>query len=122
MFCGPSKAFNCVQNFILLDKLKLYGTALVWFASYLSNRCKRVTKSCYFRQQDNKISILKANSNTDVEKIIEDTFERNYTFIGDNYSRALVTGVLATKLRRPDIGLVVKTAIVTTCHRAPGFN
>lgn len=106
MFCGPSKAFNWVQNVILLDKLKLYGTALVWFASYLSNRCKIVTKSCYFRQQDNKIAILKANSNTDVEKIIEDTIERNYTFIDDNYSRTLITGVLATELRRPDIGLV----------------
>ena len=41
IFLDPKKAFDCVNNDILITKLKLYGcreNTLCWFKSYLKNR------------------------------------------------------------------------------------
>jgi hypothetical protein len=41
MFCDLAKAFDCINNAILLAQLNLYGiqgTAANWFRSYLTNR------------------------------------------------------------------------------------
>jgi hypothetical protein len=46
MFCDLSRAFDCVDNELLLTKLKFYGVAGTthkWFQSYLSFRKQRVT-------------------------------------------------------------------------------
>jgi hypothetical protein len=45
IFCDLSKAFDCVNHEILLQKLKYYGIQdkiLDWFTSYLANRKQRV--------------------------------------------------------------------------------
>jgi hypothetical protein len=45
IFCDLSKAFNCVNHGILLDKLLYYGIhdmMMLWFKSYLENRNKKL--------------------------------------------------------------------------------
>jgi hypothetical protein len=45
IFCDLSKAFDCVNHQILLQKLKYYGTQdkiLGWFTSYLATGKQRV--------------------------------------------------------------------------------
>jgi hypothetical protein len=48
-FCDLSKAFDCVDHRILIEKIKFYGidgTALKWLTSFLSNRHQRVQNHC----------------------------------------------------------------------------
>ena len=48
IFCDLTKAFDCVNHNILLNKLHYYGvrdTGLLWFKSYLENRKQRVSIS-----------------------------------------------------------------------------
>jgi hypothetical protein len=45
MFCDLSRAFDCVNHNLLIEKLRFYGitgVALKWVASYLDNRNQRV--------------------------------------------------------------------------------
>jgi len=45
IFCDLTKAFYCVNNDILIEKLKYYGvneTGFEWIKSYLHNRRQRV--------------------------------------------------------------------------------
>ena len=48
VFCDVTKAFDCVNYDILLNKLKHYGVqdlTLNWFTSFLSNRKQRTKLS-----------------------------------------------------------------------------
>ena len=48
IFCDLTKAFNCVNHGILIQKLKYYGvneTGIDWIKSYLHNRRQRVDMS-----------------------------------------------------------------------------
>jgi len=45
IFCDLAKAFNCVNHYILIEKLKYYGvneTGIDWIKSYLHNRRQRI--------------------------------------------------------------------------------
>ena len=52
LFLDLKKAFDTVDHYILLEKLKLYGVdtpSLSWFTSYLSNRKQRTCVNGFFQ-------------------------------------------------------------------------
>ena len=54
LFLDLKKAFDTVDHYILLEKLKLYGVdtlSLSWFTSYLSNRKQRTCVNGFFSNE-----------------------------------------------------------------------
>ena len=59
IFCDLTKAFDCVNHSILLNKLHYYiirGKCQCWFKSYLENRKQRVCMSPHILEQEKSSS------------------------------------------------------------------
>ncbi|KAL3613152.1 hypothetical protein CASFOL_042999 [Castilleja foliolosa] len=63
IFTDMSKAFDCVNHCILLNKLERYGVrgrALEWFMSYLKDR-RQYTEVTFYNEKNNTIEKIKSN-------------------------------------------------------------